>query len=327
MIRYPEPTAEQVVQAIEATYLLKNKADLANTADFMALDITVPHQRQQVEHSILAAQMLRLIEPVGRGSNRYRFSPLVPLMVKARDEDKRVLFRAHLSEFEPFVLFLDRLRTGILPQEAMRQVCAVHDFADDPVVAWRALESWGTYARLLVRAENGQYGPAPVSETLRQLRYSLDVLSGQDQDARQFMLDQLGQEAYGFIEGDIRDALAATIVMALNGNDSERIILQACNTYEDFLRSVGYRRVNLRGSHGIIQIINQLRNSRLIAQKHIGAIQLIGQIRNASDHGGDPDEGNRRWHIAPTTTRLLLLAILSSMHSIALYRRRNSLEL
>ncbi len=209
----------------------------------------------------------------------------------------------------------------------MRQVCAVRNFADDPSVAWRAFESWGTYARLLVRAENGQYGPASSSETLSLLRHSLDSLSGQDQDARQFILEQLGREAYEFIEGGVRDSLANTIVMFSNNNDSDRVILQAGNTFEDFLRLVGYRRVSLRSTHGIIQIGNQLRTNNLIAQKHLGAIQLIGQVRNASDHGGDPDVGNRRWNVTPTTTHLLILAILSSMRSIALYRIRGSLEL
>lgn len=327
MIRYPEPTAEQVVQAVEAAYLLNTNADLANVANFMALDVSVPHQLQQVEHSLQVAQMLKLANPMSRRPNRYTFSPLVPLIVKARDEDKRVLFRAHLSQFEPFVLFVDRLRTEIPPQEAMRQVCAVRDFADDPIVAWRAFESWGTYARLLVRQNNGQYGPTSQSETLQLLRHSLDTLSNQDQDARQFILEQIGREAYDFIEGDIRDSLADTVTMLSNDNEPGQIILQASNVYEDFLRLVGYRRVNLRSAHGIIQVGNQLRSNGLITQKHLGSIQLIGQIRNASDHGGDPDEGNRCWHIASATIRLLLLAILSSMRSIVLYRVRGSLEL
>jgi len=327
MISYPEPTAEQVVQAVEAVYLLNADANLTNIANFMSLDVAVPHQLQQVEHSIQVARMLKLATPISRRSNRYVFSPLVPLMVKARDEDKRVLFRAHLSQFEPFVLFIDRLRTEIPPQEAIRQVHAVCNFADDPVVAWRAFESWGTYARLLMRQENGQYGPASPSETLHLLRQSLDTLSIQDQDARQFILEQLGREAYDFIEGNIRDSLADTIIMFSNNNEPEQIILQAGKVYEDFLRLVGHRRVNLRNAHGIIQVGNQLRGNRLIAQKHQGAIQLVGQIRNASDHGGDPDEGNRGWHIAPITIRLLLLTILSSIRSIVLYRERGSLDL
>jgi hypothetical protein len=326
MLTYPEPTAEQVVQAVEAACLLGNQADLSSIAGFMALDITVPHQRQQVENSILAAQMLNLAMPTRR-RNTYEFSVLAPLLVKARDEDKRVLFRTHLDQFEPFGLLAERLRAGIPPQEAARQVCAVRDFADDPVVAWRAFESWGTYARSLVRAENGQYVPAPHTETLHLLRQSLNSLTRQDQEARQFILEQLGQEVCGFIEGNIRDSLSDAFVMIANNNDPEQVVLQLGNTYEDFLRLVGYRRVNLRNAYGIIQIGNQLRANHSIAQKHLGAIQLIGQIRNASDHGGDPDEGNRRWQITQSTTHLMALAVLSSMRSITRYHRRNVLEL
>jgi hypothetical protein len=327
MLRYPEPTAEQVVQSVEAAYLLGDQADLGGIAGFMALDITVPHQRQQVENSILAAEMLNLATPRRRRQNVYEFSVLVPLIVKSKDEDKRVFFRTHLDQFEPFRLLAERLRTGISPQEAARQVCAVRDFADDPVVAWRAFESWGTYARSLIRAENGQYVPTHLSETPHLLCQSLDNLTRQDQDARQFILEQLGQEAYEFIEGNIRDSLSDATVMIANNSDPRQVVLQLGNTYEDFLRLIGFRRVNLRNAHGIIQVGNQLRTNHLLAQKHLGAIQLIGQIRNAADHGGDPDEGNRRWQIAHQTTHLMALAMLSSIRSITCYRRRSVLEL
>ena len=217
MLTYPEPTAEQVVQAVEATFLLGDNATLENVADFMSLDIAIPHQRQQVENSLLAAQMLNLANPKPR-SNAYNFSPMVSWLVKARDEDKRVLFRAHLEMLEPFRLLIDRLRADIPAQEAARQVCAVRNFADDPVVAWRAFESWGTYSRSLIRAENGQYIPVSSNETLNILSQSLDNIAGQEQNARQYVLEKLGQEAYGFIEGNVRDSIINAVVMLANGN-------------------------------------------------------------------------------------------------------------
>jgi hypothetical protein len=326
MLTYPEPTAEQVVQAVEATFLLGKNATLENVADFMSLDINIPHQRQQVENSLLAARMLNLALPKPR-SIGYNFSPMVSWLVKARDEDKRVLFRAHLEMLEPFRLLIDRLRADIPAREAARQVCAVRDFADDPVVAWRAFESWGTYSRSLIRAENGQYVPASSEEMLDILSQSLDNVAGQEQNARQHLLDQLGQEAFTFIEGNVRDSLINAVVMLTNGNPIEQVVLNCGIVFEDFLRLIGYRRVNLQRAHGIIQIGNQLRGNQLITQKHLGAIQLIGQIRNASDHGGDPDEGNRQWHITNMTTHLMLYAILSSIRSIVSYRVSNILEL
>jgi hypothetical protein len=327
MLRSPEPTAEQVIQATEAAYLLNGQTDLASIARFMSLDVAIQHQRQQVEHAILAAQMLKLAVPRGRRQNRYTFSPLVPLIVKARNEDKRVFFRVHLEQYEPFILFAERLRAGIQPQEAAVQVCAIRDFADDPVVAWRAFQSWGTYARSLVRAEDGQYVPAAPFEASHLLSQSLEILFTQEQEARQFIHDHLEQEAFEFIEGNVRDSLVDAILMLTNENESERVILRVGNTYEDFLRLIGYRRVNLQNVHGIIQLGNRLRDRRLISRKHLGAVHLIGHIRNATDHGGDPDEGNRSWQVTPPTARLMILTVLSSIHSIVLYRKRGILEL
>jgi hypothetical protein len=327
MLRSPEPTAEQVIQATEAAYLLRGAADLADVARFMALDVSVQHQRQQVEHAMLASAMLGLANLKGRSRKRYHFSPLVPLLVRARNEDKRVLFGVHLNQYEPFVVFIDRLRAGNPPQQAALQVCAVYAFADDPVVAWRAFESWGTFAGSLVRGQDGQYAPSDTYGNLDSLRQSLNVLFDQERDARQYVLEQLGQEASEFIEGRVRDSLVDAIVMLANENQAENIILRIGNTYEDFLRLVGYRRVNLRNASGIIQIGNQLRNRGLIAQKHLGAIQLIGHVRNATDHGGDPDEGNRPWRVTSSTVRLMLLTVLSSIRSIVLYRARAVLQL
>jgi hypothetical protein len=124
MLRSPEPTAEQVIDVTEAIYLLNGQADLANIARCMSLDVAVQHQRQQVEHAILAAQMLKLAIPKGRRQNSYRFSILVPLIAKSGIADKRIFFRCHLDQFEPFVLFVERRRAGISPHQSASQVCA-----------------------------------------------------------------------------------------------------------------------------------------------------------------------------------------------------------
>lgn len=327
MLRSPEPTAEQVVQATEAAFLLGEQADLASTARFMNLDVAVEHQRRQVEHALLAADMLGLATPRARNRRGHDFSPLAPLIVSGRNEDKRALFKVHLEQYAPFILFVERLRAGARPRQAALQVCAVHEFADDPVVAWRAFESWGTYSGSLVRAEDGRYVPSDPAWRVESLRQSLDVLSDQKHDARQFIRESLGREAFSFIEGRVREALADTIVMLANDSEPASIILLLSNTYEDFLRLVGYRRVNLQNASGIIQIGNQLRGRRLIAQKHLGAIQLIGHIRNAAEHGGDPDEENRPWEVSLATVRLMVLAALSSIRSVVLYRESETLEL
>jgi hypothetical protein len=320
MLKHPEPTAEQVVQAVEAIYLMDGVSDTNRIADFTSFDVSVPYQRQLVENSVSAAEMLRLIVPLARRSNQYGFSVLVPLIVKARDEDKRVLFRVHLEQFGLFRLFVERLRAGPTPQEAARQVCAVQGSASDATVVRQAFESWGSYALSLVLGESGQYVPAASPESADLLRRSLEDLARQDHSARQFVLEYLGQEAYEFIEGNVRDSVVDAIVMVFNGCDAEKVVLKLDKAYEDFLRLMGYRRVDLSKAHGIGQLGNDLKSRGLIAAKHLGAVNLIGHIRNATDHGGDPNEGNKRWLIGEAVTRLMALSILSSIRSIVCYR-------
>lgn len=327
MLGYPEPTAEQVVQAVEAAYLFREQASLENIARFMGLDFTNTYQRQQVEHSLFAARELRLLTP-NPNSNAYTFSLLVPLMVKAKEEDKRIIFRVHLNQFPPFRLFLERLLTGILPQEATRQACAVYNtFASDYSVAWRAFESWGTYAGVLTRAQTGRYVPT-IENELHSLRQTLDTLSAQEQEIREYILNHLGSDAYHFIEGQVRDNLITAMTSFVNENPVDSIILQSANTFEDFLRKVGETRgINLNNAHGIIQLGNSLRSAGAISVKHLGIIQMIGQIRNASDHGGDPNEGNRRWNISRTSALLMLDVMLMSIRSIVSYVNSSTLEI
>ena len=160
------------------------------------------------------------------------------------------------------------------------------------------------------------------------MRQTVDALTAQEQNIREYILESLGNEAYHFIEGQVRDNLIEAMMLYVNQNSVDRVILQSANTFEDFLRKVGdVRGIDLSSAHGIVQIGQSLRTYNVISAKHLGIIQMIGQIRNASDHGGDPNEGNRRWVVSRTAAHLMLSAMLVSIKSIVSYITNNALEI
>ena len=325
-LRAPEPTAEQVTQATEAAFLLGAVATQERIARFMSLDLTVPYQRQQVDHALAAAQMLQLVVETRRRTS-YEFSVLVPCMVKAPHESKRVFFRVHLDRFEPYTLFSERLRTGEAPLQAATQVCALCDVAEDAHVLRRAFENWGTYAGSLVREDGGHYVPVSDSEMTPSLLKTLESDFHRTQHVREFLLQELGDEAYRFIEGNVRDTLADAVGTYINENDPRSVVMYLGNAFEDFLRLVAHRKVKLSKETGISTMADSLRSRNLIAKKHLGSIRQIAVIRNAADHGGDHDENDRPWQVVRSTARLMMLSILASVRSISRYRQSGTLEL
>ncbi len=71
-----------------------------------------------------------------------------------------------------------------------------------------------------------------------------------------------------------------------------------------------HRNISLNGRNGIIQKRDAL--SAYLSKKHRGMIDFVGQVRNAADHGADPEEGNQTWSVSRETAMLFpaVVAIL-----------------
>lgn len=74
--------------------------------------------------------------------------------------------------------------------------------------------------------------------------------------------------------------------------------------------------VSLSGRNGILQKRDAL--SAHISKKHRGMIEFVGQVRNAADHGADPDENNQVWTISNETARIypcIIAALIKAIFS------------
>lgn len=84
-----------------------------------------------------------------------------------------------------------------------------------------------------------------------------------------------------------------------------------------FLADFAVRKgVSLSGRNGILQKRDAL--SAHISKKHRGMIEFVGQVRNAADHGADPDENNQVWTISNETARIypcIIAALIKAIFS------------
>lgn len=103
------------------------------------------------------------------------------------------------------------------------------------------------------------------------------------------------------------------------------IIVCAANAFESFLADYAAQKgISLSGRNGILQKRDAL--SAHISKKHRGMIEFVGQIRNAADHGADPDENNQVWTITNETASIYPCIIAALIKAIFLRDATGSIE-
>lgn len=107
------------------------------------------------------------------------------------------------------------------------------------------------------------------------------------------------------------------IIAEVGTMDVRSIVVCAANAFESFLADFAVRKgVSLSGRNGILQKRDAL--SAHISKKHRGMIEFVGQVRNAADHGADPDENNQVWTISNETARIypcIIAALIKAIFS------------
>ena len=93
------------------------------------------------------------------------------------------------------------------------------------------------------------------------------------------------------------------------------MLANACENFLVKLANEANPAVDLEGATGVISKADRLRAANVIAQKQMGFMTFIGQLRNAADHGID-DEVNLDWAITPDSVRLGGFVLLGGIKSV-----------
>jgi hypothetical protein len=288
-----QTTAEHVMAAVEAIVVNGGPAGVDVIASF--LDTTPAN-------AIAALEMAIELGIVAQNGTVYAaISPLCRFI--AIPDQKAAFLRILIESYRPFTVFRERLlATADLTKaaQASRLFCGLPAHRD---AIKDTLISLGTYSRALVPEGGGNYQ----LETESMLN-ALQTIASATKDmvsAEGRIRAQLGPGAETALQTQ-RDTVIIPLADALiraNNRDGAGAVQSAGNAVESHITSMALRMgVALTSATGIISKLDKFSaQPRHLPKKLIQIGSYLGAIRNAADHGIDPDINNSSWQIRDAT--------------------------
>jgi len=285
-------TAEHVMGAVEAAVAHGGEASADLVAEFLettptrataALDLAV-------DLGLLSssAGIYRTVSPLCRFTS-------IP-------DQKAAVLRIVIEAYRPFVVFRERLLSNpdvALASRQTKTLCSLPAHRDE---VRDTLISLGTYAHALVTEGGGNYQleTGPAINTLQTLALACTDMASAETRIR----SQLGPAAETTLT-PLRDTVILPLADALlraRNRDGSGAIQAAGNAVEAHIDAIAARMgVSLVGANGIISKLTRFNPGRRLPRKLVQVGEYLGGIRNAADHGTDPDINNLAWQIRDAT--------------------------
>lgn len=312
MTHIPDTTADAVVNAVEGVVLARGRATEQTIADF--LDLPLPRAREAIQ----LAQDLDLIR--SNGALLEPASPLARLLTTPILKQRAAIFRIAVEAYEPFRTFREALHmNGGITSTAAQQTRALLGSAEHRDVVRGTLTSLGTYSSSLKAAAAGEFEVQ--FEFEEDLRFNLLQSVAQLSEADLRIRDWIGEglRAYASVD-DVLNPLAEAYLKVSQG-DARGAIVNAGNAVESFLTQLATDMgVNVATAHGLGAKVAELGNHGKIPKKLLAVGRYLGNVRNAADHGIDPEIGSA-WSIRDGSGEdYLRVAITFSEASLAYHQ-------
>jgi hypothetical protein len=312
MAELEQCTAEQVVDAVEAVVLATRPCLASDVSDF------VNHPGPAVENALSVAVSLGLLS---RDGDSYSPTPAYESYFAEASESHRIdVLRFALEGFAPYRFFKQRLGFHNDPLRAARETKLRFEFTNHEGEIRETLVSLGQFSGSLTYTTQTGYELA-TSGVADEFLAAADTVSASGASIDAFLRESLGVDAYTYIQDEqddiithLRGALGKVVVDELE----QAAVVQISNACENFLVKLADEAtpaVDLTGATGIISKGERLKAAGVIAQKHMGYVTLLGQLRNAGDHGIDSDV-NLDWEVTPAAVRLGALTVIAMIKSV-----------
>lgn len=287
-----QATAEQVVMVSEAVVTLGG-AEIATITAFT--DLPQP----TVEAALKLATDLELLT-----ENAKEFataSPLCKLLRTPQDGEKAAILRVMIESYEPFLIFREELEATNDVTASAQRTKAKLDLTCHREQVKETLLSLATYSGALVAGHGNSYerNAKGISALLDELAAGSREVAGATYTIR----EELGPDAAGQVDHDqVILPLVAGLRHAAAGTGREAV-LQGGIGVENFLTSVlAHHGTNTSGAHGINAKMDRLVQAGHYPKKLHNVCKYLGHVRNAADHGNDPEIG-APWNVAGPTGR------------------------
>lgn len=237
------------------------------------------------------------------------------LVSASSDEQKAVFMRLILEQYAPYNTFKTRYGFTKSIELACRQTKTLHMMTSNERDVKNTLISIATYAKALKSEGANLYSFVEDVDAVGIIEAALRSANITENSLRTYW----GENLYTFVNtSNVFAPLIEALQKTHSGTmDVRSIVVCAANAFESFLADFAVRKgVSLSGRNGILQKRDAL--SAHISKKHRGMIEFVGQVRNAADHGADPDENNQVWTISNETARIypcIIAALIKAIFS------------
>ena len=248
-------------------------------------------------------------------------SALCRSFATANQQRRATALRVMLEAYDPFVKFRERLIATEDASKAARQTKQLLTLDAHPEDIKETLISLGQFSQALVAEGGGLYKPSD-----KVLNHSLQALAdgcSEDAAAERHIRTQLGDLASSKASrSEVIIPLSTALQKAMAG-DPRGAVVQAGNAIESFLEGFASRNsISLSGKHGINSKSDELKKQRAIPTKVQNISKMLGHIRNAADHGIDPEVG-ASWEIRDSTGLEYVYVALSFISSVTDIEMKN----
>jgi hypothetical protein len=281
----PQTTAELLLRAAEAAHILGPAATTTAIGEFLGTPA-------RAAPALAGAKELSFVEEGTAGE--WTGTRWARVAASVSPQEKAVVLRMQLEDYEPYVLFRNRLVAGEEPTDAARQVCVTFGITTDELDARSFLIDCGTFSgsltyghaqRLLVNADE--------SVTTDAMTLYEGVLAERDAVIAHIAIN-LGPEAAGFVTGDIFDYLVDSYLAILNGSPLDGAMFQLGKGVETFVKRLATRPPSLTLPSSVKtlgQVARHLKDHGRLKSKHHSLVIALTDVRNAADHTVDAEIG------------------------------------
>jgi hypothetical protein len=300
-------TAEQVVDAVDACVL----AGIPIDKTFLSTYLDIPEG--PAENALVMAAELGFLT-VTAGNKYAPNGPAAEYLVGCPQKKQPVVFRYFLEQYGPFAKYKERLTRAGGADVAARQIKAVFGLAAHRNEIVTTLNNFGTYAGALTQQIGGIACPA-ADPQFDYLSVIAEVIAERE-SATMFVRQRLGENACDYIDNDtVLEHLVTAYQQAGEADvDSRQPIVNAANAVESFLVQLAAEHtVDLTGATGINAKVDRLVRANRVSKKHQYMLKYLGHVRNAAEHGIDPDI-NAMWDISESTAREYVYVAISTIN-------------
>lgn len=304
-------TAEDIVAVVDAVIAKGSEA----AKDFIAEFTGIATDDQVLKALQMACELQLIVFDSSRGCYGSPSFLARKLVSASSDEQKAVFMRLILEQYAPYNTFKTRYGFTKSIELACRQTKTIHMMTSNERDVKNTLISIATYAKALKSEGANLYSFVEDVDAVGIIEAVLRSANITENSLRTYW----GENLYTFVNtSNVFAPLVETLQKTHSGAmDVRSIVVCAANAFESFLADFAVRKgVSLSGRNGILQKRDAL--SAHISKKHRGMIEFVGQVRNAADHGADPDENNQVWTISNETARIypcIIAALIKAIFS------------